>query len=179
MPTISHRHRILAIDLRPQRFGYAVFEGSKRLLDWGAANYRPGGDAGAVKARRSAAKLVSIFNPSVIVVRTARRQSALGIADVKPILGAIQRVALSQGVPVRVLARNDVRKVFRTQHAKTKHDIACRLTIMFPELLWKLPPKREIYESEASAMMIFDAVALGVTYWYMQDSSAFVMEPER
>ena len=36
---------------------------------------------------------------------------------------------------------------------------------MFPELLWKLPPKRKIWESEHPIMTMFDAIAMGFAYW--------------
>jgi hypothetical protein len=41
---------------------------------------------------------------------------------------------------------------------------------MFPELLWKLPPKRRIWESEHPIMAMFDAVALGFAYWQLYDA---------
>jgi hypothetical protein len=95
---------------------------------------------------------------------------------VKPVLRAIRRVAAARGVPVRVVGRGDIRKAFREHRAKTKYEIAGTIAAMFPELVWRLPPKREIYESEASSMTIFDAVAVGVTYYQML--AAPILKPE-
>lgn len=160
--------RILAIDLRPQRFGYAVSEGPKQLLDWGAANYRPGGDIGAASARASARKLIAIFHPAVMVVREAGGKTMAKSRGVQPILKALRHLAKAHDVPVHLVSRADVRVAFRPHGAKTKHEIACSLATMIPELRWRIPPQREIYESEPSAMAIFDAVALGYTYWEAQ-----------
>jgi len=157
--------RILALDLRTQRFGYAVFEGPKRLLDWGAAQHRPGGDIGAVAAQRGIAKLFSIFHPSLLVVHAAPYKAKHNSRGVTPILRAIRRVASAHRVPVLTLTRKDVRHAFREHHAGNKYQIASVIAAMFPELIWRLPPERKIYESEASGMTIFDAVAVGVTYW--------------
>jgi hypothetical protein len=156
---------ILAIDLRPQRFGYAVFEGPKRLLDWGGANYRPGGKTGARSAQRSTAKLLAIFTPSAIALRIARRKRTPDSPGVQPILRGIRRAASIHNVPIHTFSRRDIRKVFSAQRARTKHEIAASSTVKFPELLSRLPPEREIYESEPSVFTVFDAVALGVTYW--------------
>jgi hypothetical protein len=159
--------RILAIDLRPQRFGYAIFEGPIRLLDWGVAEYRPGGTTGAAAAQKSIAKLLGIFSPSLVVVKIERRKSMPNSPGVKPILAATRRVATAHGALFRTVTRRDLRNAFRVHGAKTKYEIASTLAVMFPELLWKLPPPRKIYKSEASSMTIFDAVAMGVTHWQM------------
>jgi hypothetical protein len=47
---------------------------------------------------------------------------------------------------------------------------------MFPELLWRLPPKRKNYQSEHPSMTVFDAVALGFTY--LQSNGAELPPPE-
>jgi len=164
-PETKHDSRVLAIDLRPQQFGYAVFEGDRRLLDWGVAYFRPGGDVGAAIAARRVAELLHMFLPSAIVVRKVHREITRNSFGVQPILKAIRRKASARGIPVSLIARREVREAFRIFQAKTKYDIACRLTVMFPALLWKLPPQRKSYESEHPSMTKFDAVALGVTYW--------------
>ena len=35
----------------------------------------------------------------------------------------------------------------------------------FPESIWGLPPKRQVWQSERLRMTMFDAVALGLAYW--------------
>lgn len=164
-PRTKHDPRILAIDLRPQQFGYAVFEGPKQLLDWGVAYYRPGGEVGAAVAACRVAELVRMFPPSAILVRKVRGEVARNSFGVQPILKAIRLKASARSIPVHLIARKEVREVFRAFRAKTKYEIACRLAVMYPELLWKLPPQRKFYESEHPTMTIFDAAALGVMYW--------------
>jgi hypothetical protein len=55
---------------------------------------------------------------------------------------------------IRVLTRREIRKAFREHHGKTKCEIASAVAAMFPELIWRLPRERKIYESEASGMTI-------------------------
>lgn len=161
----QHDPRILAIDLRPQQFGYAVFEGPKRLLDWGVAYYRPGGKEGAVVAGRRVAEMVRMFLPSVIVVKKVRQKIARDSYGAQPILRVIRRKAAADSISLRLISRRDVREAFGIFRGNTKYEIACNLTVIFPELLWKLPPKRKLYESEHPSMTTFDAIALGFTYW--------------
>ena len=172
----KHDPRVLSIDLRPQRFSYALFDGPKRLLDWGACFYPPGGDRGAVVAGRKIASLLKVFFPSVIVVKQVLHKTTRNSPGVQPILTAIRREASVRSIPVHLLARTNVREAFRVFRAKTKYEIASILTGIFPELLWRLPPKRKFYEGEHSVMSIFDAVALGVTYYQL--NSTQVPPPE-
>jgi hypothetical protein len=165
----THDPRIIAIDLRPQQFGYAVFEGPKRLLDWGTSSFRPGGKEGAAKACRRVAELVRVFLPSVIVVRKTRRAVSRGSFGVEPILKAIRRRA-ARPIPVSLIGRSEVREAFRSFRGTTKYEIACILVQIFPDLLWKLPPKRKFYEAEHPTMTIFDAIAMGCTYWRQNGS---------
>jgi hypothetical protein len=161
----NHPLRMLAIDLRPQQFGYAIFEDDERLLDWGATYYRPGGSVGAAMAGRRVEELLRVFIPTVIVVRQVRREVTRNSFGVRPILNAIRRKASAASIPVILISRNEVREAFRVFSAKNKYEIACRLAVIYTELLWKLPPERKFYESEHPRMTIFDAVAAGFTYW--------------
>src|SRR5271163_3040366 len=101
--------RLLAIDLRPQQFGYAIFEGPKRLLDWGEAHFRPGGRKGALSAQRSVARLARHFSPSVIVVKRVQRKTVRNSAGTGPILRAIRKEAAARAIPVCFIGRGEVR----------------------------------------------------------------------
>jgi hypothetical protein len=58
----SNDRRILAIALRSRRFGFAVFEGPNRLLDWGIVKGRvkPGHCGGVKLDQLVAAKLLDL-----------------------------------------------------------------------------------------------------------------------
>jgi len=58
-----------------------------------------------------------------------------------------------------------VYRTFAGTGAGTKYGIATALVRAFPELLVRLPPKRKPWQTEDSRMSIFDAVALGLTYF--------------
>src|SRR5438445_13626979 len=61
--------RILAIDLRSRSFGFAVFEGPTRLLDWGVRSFRHGVNAVKIPAAEKLSGLMDEFSPSAIVVQ--------------------------------------------------------------------------------------------------------------
>jgi hypothetical protein len=161
----SHDGRVLVISLRSRRFGFVVFEGSDRLLDWGMVFYPLNNSAQRAAASKRVASLLTLFAPSLVVVGRTRLLNVRNGSGVCPVLRSIRREASVRMIPVRPMKSVVVRAVFRPLRATSKHEIASRLTEVFPELLCKLPPKRKIWETEHFRMVLFDAVALGFAYW--------------
>lgn len=151
--------RVLAIDVRPSRFGFCVFEGPGGLLDCGTRKIRSV-TLGTAKARI----LIRAFAPSVLVLRKIRQRSSRN----RPLTRALQRriCHLAQGsrIPVVFVAEHELRRYFLDRGARTKHQIATYLAGQFAELEWKLPKKRKPYEREPWSLIVFDAAALAVTY---------------
>lgn len=67
-------------------------------------------------------------------------------------------------------------RAFSDYRCGNKSDIADVLTRIFPELIFKLPPKRDTGDSERHAMITFDAIATGFTY--MQRYTDLTPPPE-
>lgn len=63
---------------------------------------------------------------------------------------------------------HEVRCAFR-ESGKTKEPIAATIAQTFPELQWKVPPKRKAWISEGHNMVIFDAAATGLAYLARSD----------
>ena len=157
--------RILAIDLRPRRFGYALFEGPRTLLDWGICEYLSSGEGRGEIAGRRLAALLRICSPSAVILKTERWDSANTSPSGRSLIEAISRETSARSIPICLLEQNKLRKTFLNLQCETKEEIASALTRIFPELLWKLPPKRQIWQSEHPRMTMFDAIALGLAYW--------------
>src|SRR3989442_11030832 len=100
--------RILAIDLRSRSFGFAVFEGPTRLLDWGVKSFRQGVNAVKIPANEKLAGLMNDFSPSAIVVQKDFFESKkkTGMRD------ALLKQAGGHRVPIKFLTRRAVRRAF-------------------------------------------------------------------
>jgi hypothetical protein len=162
----QHRIRILAFDARRSRFGYALFEGQKRLLDWGAGTVQTDNQdqSAFLIARRRIGKLLDLCAPVAIAVRRVRVAKADGRTGASRIVKAIYREAASRQIPAILIGEREVRDAFDDLHLSTKHQIANFLAQIYPELRIRLPPKRRPWQSERRATVIFDAVATGVAY---------------
>ena len=160
--------KILAIDLRHRRLGYAVFEGHKLLLDAGLRVYRAVGEAEAAMASKRLTVLLKSFSPSAIVVARERLDRAETSAHIRSLVEVMVRTAGAHSIPIFVIGNDDVRKTFRNMGCETRDEIAVALARIFPELAWRLPPKRRAWQSEHPRMALFDAIALGLAYWQHQ-----------
>lgn len=156
---------ILALDVRHSRIGYALFSGSKHLLDWGASTVPPRCNNRTHWIRQRITPLLRYGLPASIVTKQRRVAKLPRNANGEPILEAIRSAAEEYGIPVHVLGRDEIQSAFRVFQAGTKDDIACVLVGIFPELLIRLPAKRKKWQPEPHRMIIFDAIATGFAYW--------------
>jgi hypothetical protein len=147
--------RLLALEIRPQKAGFAVFDGAT-LLDWGVRGY------GRTPAFRRIETLLSLYTPSVIVIR---RRHYLKHDDAGArVVQSIKRGAQRKSISVRSLDAQHIRAFFKQRGCDSKHAIATLLAEWFPELAWRLPAKRKLWQSEPHNTLLFDAVAIAVTF---------------
>jgi len=153
--------RVLALNVHPRSFGFVVFEGPNRILDWGVRSFRTGSNAVKIPAATKFLALLDEFRPSAVIIgeRLTRRT-----AKQTRMLATIERQARSRRIPVKCISRRDVNRAF-IGFESNKYEVASALARQFPDLAVRLPPKRKCWQSENYQMGIFDAAALGVAYF--------------
>ena len=161
MTKLRNLKRIIAFDVHPRSFGFAVFEGPNELLDFGARSFRKGMNTVRVPLQEKLAALFNDFDPTAVVLsdqvlRRSKRKSRTS--------DALQKEAQEHGISVEFVTRGAVKKSFPGRDCN-KHEIAAALAQQFPILASKLPPKRKCWQSEDYRTSIFDAAALGVAYF--------------
>ena len=159
--------RVLAVDPGTHGFGYVVFEGSNRLVDWSTKDIR--GD----KERATLAHVEALlrrFEPDVLVVEDCAHRSSRRRERIALLVERILATARKFNVRGHVLPIAHVYQHFAKGGARNKHEIATALAMRFPGLLLRLPPKRKPWQSEDSRLGIFDAAALGLTYYLRERS---------
>jgi hypothetical protein len=160
MHRANEHERIIAIDLRSRRFGFAVFEGPKRLLDWGIKNFRHGVDTVRIPANVKLGRLMDEFLPNAIVLmrREAETKGRAGMRE------GLLREAKKRRIAVRFLSPRQVKSAFDGSN-RNKYAIAAAVIERFPELASRRPGERRIWNPEHYVIKIFDAAALGITYF--------------
>ena len=142
--------RILALEVRSRRIGFAALEGSTRLLDWGVRNCScptPG-------LRECVAKIVKPllfhYEPVAVVMRRENQCSSKTASRLRVSMGAIRREASRCGVECRLLKTKVRKRFFVRFRCDTKHQIAQLIAELFEELSWRVQPQRRAWHSESS-----------------------------
>ena len=178
MSDSKNQKRVLALDVRPRSFGYVLFEGPERLLDWGARSFRKGVNAVRIPLGEKIEALVDECDPTVVVAKEAQMRKKINSGQRRKMLDVIVGKARHGGIPVRVLGRSAVRATFAGSGLQTKHQVASALAQRFAELAPILPPKRKPWQSEDYRTSIFDAAALGAAYFTRCAKRALREAPE-
>ena len=146
--------RILALDLHPRSFGYVVIERPTKLLDWGVCrSYRKTKRHPEVLVGGRLRPLLEMWMPDVVVTRIGERSGKA----VRAIFGQIKKE----------VGRTPFRRITDSRDrylGRRKYERAVEIAARFPEIGWKLPPKRKAWESEHYRMSMFSAAALAMTY---------------
>lgn len=159
------KERVLALDVRSSRCGFAAFDGPRTLLDFGARSYsRKSGSLKAV-ARKQFIKLLKLHAPTLIVVRSAVAGSRKTRARAKLLVSTLRQIGRNRSVRLRFLSRRQVKAFFQAQALPTKYAVASQLAERYSELGWMLRPQRRMWEPEHPQMIVFDATATGAAYF--------------
>jgi hypothetical protein len=166
------------VEARRSRLGYALFEGPKRLLDWGASAIPS--ELTRLSATKAARKRIASAlrrcHPVATVVRLPRKIKSREGKTPGPMFRAIASEAALLQIPVYFISRAEIQNAFRRFQGSTKEQIADILVGIFPELSSRLPPKRKKWQPEYRRMIIFDAVAIGFAHWQRNETELPVPE---
>jgi len=157
---------VLAIDPAPRGFGYALFEGPQKPLDWGITEVR------FQKNKRSldhVKKLISFYEPEVVVLEDCTGEKSHRCARAQDLIDQISSYADIQNIEIKKYSRARIQEVFSISGARTKHSIARKISEWLPVFSVRTPPERKPWMSEDRRMNIFDAVALALTYYYLEE----------
>jgi hypothetical protein len=153
--------RILALNPRSRRCGFAVIEGSC-LLEWGIKEYRVRSNKLIPEVRKRVQPLFLRFVPSVVVVKelTASQKGS----RIETVISVFRQQTAEQLIEIVVLRAWEIQNLFSQPGRHTRHAVAARIALLYPELTWKLPSTRKAWESEPYNLAIFDALALALAY---------------
>ena len=157
--------RVIALDPTSHGFGFVVFEGETRLVDWGHAHARPCTNE---KCLEMVAKLFTYYLPGVVVMENWDSKASRRGARVRKLFTQIVGFTETSNARVARYSQKDIQKAFSTDGSPTKYEIAQMIALEFPELSYRLPPPRKIWMSEDERMSIFDAAALALTFFQTQ-----------
>jgi len=152
-------NRILAVEIRAARLGYAVLEAPKQLRDFGAMLF-----PSSKTARRCIARLLRLYNPSVLVLHGAGSRYPRNMRSRKRTSRIARGEATKIAVPVALVSDRSFKSFFERHSCRDKYAVAATVARWFPVLAWRVPPMPRFYDPEPRQMIYFDSIALGLVY---------------
>jgi Holliday junction resolvasome RuvABC endonuclease subunit len=154
----------LVLSLSPNwaGIGYVLFEKPLAPYDWGVKQGR-----GSEKNRvlmRAVRKLITLYRPSVVVLEDWTDRDAPRCARIETLYGHIVTLCAGMDVSIERVPMRRVQQVFEAHGATTKYEIAQVIAKRIPALSSEVPV-RKIWEPESPRQTIFDAAALGLTFF--------------
>jgi hypothetical protein len=162
--TIEGAHgqeRILAVDVRPRWFGFAVFSAPTQLLDFGVVRV-----VSLARGELFLIRVMKTFRPRLVVVRKTLPHARRHRRAVRAYSRLIPRLARRFSIRVERVSDRQLRQYFTSHGVRNKEGAVALLARQFPDLSWKVPPLRKRWQHEHKNMPIFDAAVLGTAHAY-------------
>lgn len=156
----------LAIYPNTRGFGYICLENPQSLIDWGMMTCRPLSNS---KILKQVASMLDYFNPTLLIVQDPDNKYSRQGYRVAQLIETIQEKAEERNIKIVSYTREQIRNVFSSFGATTKHEIASKLLQWFPELMPRAPKVRKLWMKEDYNMGIFDALSLAITHAYLTE----------
>jgi hypothetical protein len=111
-----------------------------------------------------------------VVLRTFPRHTRRNKTSIRKILRAVRRKAEELSIPVVLVSDHQLKQLFCRYAKPKKQEIAMLVAAAFPELGWRLPPPRKPWQREPHGMVMFEAAALGLTFFARLDDAQEIHE---
>lgn len=152
--------RVIGLSVQTGLVGFAVVEHPQTLFDWGTLTSKPESrDTIIERVRaimvRTEATHLAIDDPQAWGYRKGRNSTKL--------IEAISAEAKILGVDVKLVSGVELREAIGAPPSANRYEIGLALSNRFIELARNRPKERKFYEREEDCIVMFMAVALGLT----------------
>ena len=156
---------VLAVYPSSRGFGYVLFEGPLSPYDWGVKEVRGRNKTG--KTLRLIESLIENYGPVILVIEDAIDEACRRVERIHELYRKLIQLAPDRSVTVVRYSMQKVKQYFAHASAFTKHDIAVAIAKIIPAFSYQLPPERKLWMSEDVRQSLYDAAALGLTYYHL------------
>jgi Holliday junction resolvasome RuvABC endonuclease subunit len=118
-----------------------------------------------VQTLRAIAVLIDRYRPEALVIEDFTIKGARRSSRIRKLYRALIHLAETEQVDVHRVSRTQVKLCFASVGATTKHEIAVAIARQILDFAHRLPRTRKIWMSEDPRQNLFDAAAIGLTYF--------------
>lgn len=157
------RELILSVYPSAKGIAFVVFEGPDNPIDWGVKEIK--GKSKNRKTVEAVERIIERYQPEVLVIEDTSIKGSRRTARVRRLYRSLAHLAKATVIEVRAYPQSMVRKTFAHVGASTKYEVALAIARMIPAFKARVPRVRKPWMSQDSRQSLFDAVALGMTYY--------------
>lgn len=154
---------VLAVYPFSRGFAFVLFEGPESPFDWGVKEVK-----GPNKNARTLAEirhLLDRYRPEVLVIEDTSGKESRRTSRIRKLYRALAHLAQAEYVDLCRFSPANVKACFASVGASTKYEIAKAIATQIPAFAHRLPRLRRVWMSEDPRQSLFDAAALGLTYF--------------
>lgn len=159
--------RVLAIHATTCGFAYCLFNGPGQLYDWGIKHVGRGDKN--TESLLAIEHFITRFDPYAIAIEDVTEPGSKRVSRVRTLYREIEKLADRASVETYAYPWQIVFSVFKEGQPKTRHDLAQMVAVILPSFARRLPPKRKIWLPQDPRQALFDAAALGITFYAVND----------
>jgi hypothetical protein len=154
---------VLAIYPFSRGFAFVLFEGPENPFDWGVKEIK--GEQKNTATFAEIKRLIDRYRPEALVIEDTTGKDSRRTSRIRRLYRMLAQVAQAEYVDLHCCAKIEVKKCFASVGASTKYEIAQAIAVQIPAFAHRIPRFRKPWMSEDSRQSLFDAAALGITYY--------------
>lgn len=162
----THPPFILSVYPTSHGFAFVLFEGPEAPFDWGVKDIRE--KKKNTKILDDVRTIIERYHPEILVIEDTSMRHVRRVARIKRLYRMLRHLADVEQLDVHRYTRGDIRACFAPVGAVTKYEIAQAIATQIPAFAHRLPRVRKLWMSEDPRQSLFDAAALGLTYYARQ-----------
>lgn len=154
---------VLSIYPFSRGFAFVLFEGPESPFDWGVKEIRE--KHKNTKTLDEIKKIIGRYCPEVLVIEDTIGKDSRRTSRIRKLYRMLVHLAEVEFLEVHRYSKTEVKARFASVGARTKYEIAKAIATQIPAFAHRVPPLRKIWMSEDPRQSLFDAAALGLTYF--------------
>lgn len=163
MTNDHHPHQfVLSVYPNAQGLGYVLFTGRMRLADWGVKRSR--GTRKNEKMLSFVRKCFEKYPDIIVVIEDWVHAPHARAKRIHAFYEQLVFLAEKQGIPVTIYSWEEVTRCF-AHVPPHRYQIALAIAERIPELHYDVPPDPKIWIGPNARQALYDAAALGLTYY--------------
>lgn len=172
MTDVRLQRLVLAVYPFSRGFAFVFFEGPGSPFEWGVREIKEKHKNN--KTLEALKKLIDQYRPEVLVIEDTTERGSRRTSRIRKLYRMLGHMADAEYVDLSRCTKREIKACFKPVGASTKYEIAKAIALQIPAFAHRMPRFRKPWMSEDPRQSLFDAAALGLTYYAWHEPSPYL-----